>query len=1079
MPSSSGFFLYQSNMLELLAEKAVPIINGLCYKDPLKKNMTVVQTSGMGRWLSIKIAERSGICANIETTLPENFIQHIASIIFDEKGSDPFFETPNLRWFIYDLLSTEFVDKKELKPVRTYIGKDDVKKYQISGHIADMFDQYQIFRPDIIAKWKKGETVYKKDKDEIWQKEIYSAIISAKPDSLDRAAFFDAFRNKIEKRDLSKLPLPEGVVLFGISTMTAFQLELFKSLSKIMEVHLFHLDPSREFWGNIETTEFSGKDSFFYESDNPLLSELGFAGKNFFNLLSESDGQHIDCFAPDTEGETILNRLQNDIKACVNPKPCHLDFDGSVIINGCWGKMREMEVLKDTLLSLFDSNEDLNPRDVIVMAPQIEEYSDFIEAVFGSGSSGNLIPFTVADRSATKESGLIDPFLNILSLDGTNFSRTAVIAIFENPNIYRKFNVEKEDLESIKKAVSESGIKWGIDKNWRRSRGYHEFEQNSWKFGIDRMLLGYALPGKGTETFSDILPYDDIEGGIARIIAKFISFTDLIFEFRNDFYESRTLAQWEEKLNRLVDLLFIDNAETSATLRYLRDSFNRLVKSTAAGGFCGKVPLSVVREHLNDYFSNSGFGRGFMNGQVTFCSLKPMRSIPFKVIALIGMNDESFPRENMSSAFDLMFKYPRITDRFVKENDKYLFLEALICAREKLVISYIAKSMNDSSKNIPSSVVESLRNYITEKYCVKPDQIEKLHPLQPFCAKYFMEGSDLFSYSERDFCAAKHFHSGSPEQVPGKVSGTVDISRPELRQKTNMQKITVNDLLSFFANPQKYFFRNTLDIVFPYIRKEDDDLELFTFDNLQGYGLKNEFAKMNQAGFSAKDFMTKMRGSGLIPHGSTGRVLLNRQIEELPAFLDKIKTLKGTDAEETVSVDLKFNIGKNEISLRGDLDNVFKDRQVLFRPSKTPKDKDKVKALILHLAMNASGVMKETCFSFMDADLFFKPSQKSREELSDLVEIYLNSMSKIPLFNPWIAEKLFSGNKPGRSEREIFNMMIEKMDDDFGGMTRDIYFDMAARITGFFESTDETVAEVIGTARKIFSKISDLSEEMK
>ncbi|HQJ59543.1 MAG TPA: hypothetical protein PKV35_00995, partial [bacterium] len=248
---------------------------------------------------------------------------------------------------------------------------------------------------------------------------------------------------------------------------------------------------------------------------------------------------------------------------------------------------------------------------------------------------------------------------------------------------------------------------------------------------------------------------------------------------------------------------------------------------------------------------------------------------------------------------------------------------------------------------------------------------------------------------------------------------------------------------------------------------------------LQGYGLKNEFAKMNQAGLSAKDFMTKMRGSGLIPHGSTGRVLLNRQIEELPAFLDKIKNLKGTDAEETVSVDLKFNIGKNEISLRGDLDNVFKDRQVLFRPSKTPKDKDRVKALILHLAMNASGVMKETCFSFMDADLFFKPSQKSCEELSDLVEIYLNGMSKIPLFNPWIAEKLFSGNKPGRSEREIFNMMIEKMDDDFGGMTRDIYFDMAARITGFFESTDETVAEVIGTARKIFSKISDLSEEMK
>ncbi|HSW59499.1 MAG TPA: hypothetical protein VLJ60_01805, partial [bacterium] len=249
--------------------------------------------------------------------------------------------------------------------------------------------------------------------------------------------------------------------------------------------------------------------------------------------------------------------------------------------------------------------------------------------------------------------------------------------------------------------------------------------------------------------------------------------------------------------------------------------------------------------------------------------------------------------------------------------------------------------------------------------------------------------------------------------------------------------------------------------------------------NLQGYGLKNEFAKMSVAGLNTKDFMTKMRGTGIIPHGNTGRVLLNRQIEEMPAFLDKINCLKGSNTEETVAVDLKFTIGKNEISLRGDLENVFKDRQVLFRPSKTPKDKDRLKGLILHLAMNASGVMKETVCSFMDADIFFKPSQKSCEELSDLVEIYLAGMSKIPLFNPWIAEKLFNEDKPGRSEREIFNMMIEKMDDDFGGMTRDIYFDMAARITGFFDSTDETVAEVIRTARKIFSKVSALSEEIK
>ncbi len=1067
-------------MLELLVEKAVPVIEKLRHSDPLIKNMVVTQTSGMGRWLSLKIAERSGICANTEFLLPENFIHQIASIIFDEKGSDPFFETPNLRWFVYDLLSKEvFINKKELKTVRTYIGDDAVKKYQISGLIADMFDQYQIFRPELIAKWKKGETLYKKDKDEIWQKEIYSAIISAKSDTLDRAGFFNAFKERIKDPGTSQSYLPSGVVLFGISTMTAFQLELFKSLSEKMEIHLFHLNPSREFWGNIETTEFSGKDSFFYETDNPLLSEFGFAGKNFFNLLSESEGHHIDCFSNDTQGGTILSRLQNDIKTCVNPKPCRIDFDGSVIINGCWGKMREMEVLKDTLLDLFDSDPSLNPRDVIVMAPKIEEYSDFVEAAFGTGLSGNLIPFTVADRSIKNESSLIEPFLNILSLDGTNFSRSDVLSIFENPNIYRKFNVEKEDLESIKKAVSESGIKWGIDKNWRRSRGYHEFEQNSWKFGIERMLLGYSMPGRGTDTFAGILPYDEIEGGLARTIAKFITFTNVIFEFRNDFYESRTIKQWEEKLNRLVDLLFIDDQETSATLKYLKDSFCKLFTNSATGGFEGKVPLSIVREHLNDYFSNSGFGRGFLNGHVTFCSLKPMRSIPFKVIALIGMNDESFPRENTSSAFDLMFKYPRITDRYVKENDKYLFLESLICAREKLIISYTAKNLNDSSKSIPSSVVEGLRNYIMEKYCIKTDQLEKLHPLQPFGVKYFVEGSDLFSYSQKDFLAAQHFQKSLPEQLSGKAGKTLDISTFDIRKRTKVLNITVNDLLSFFANPQKYFFRNILNAAMPYIKKEDDDLEIFTFDHLQGYGLKNEFVSMNLSGLNTKDFITRMRGEGNIPHGKTGRVLINRQIENMPDFLNKIRHLTGADTAKPVAVDLEFTAGSHTVSLCGNLENVFTERQVLFRPSKTPKEKDKVKALILHLVMNSSGIMKETVYSFMDSDLLFKPSNNGFNELSDLIRIYLNGITNLPLFNPWIAEKLFNENKPGRTEDEVFGMMIEKMDDDFGGMTYDIYFDMAARITGFFDRRKETVREVMDTAQTIYSKINLLSEEIK
>lgn len=1077
---SKGFFLYQSNELELLARKAVAVNRSIFKGNLLKKNMAVVQTPGMGRWFSLKTAEISGICANIDLVLPGKFISNISENILRMDYADPFFDTPNLKWFVYELLSSDFINRPEMKTVRNYIGTDDVRRYQISGKIADLFDQYPVFRPEIIAKWKEGALFYKKDKDEIWQKEIYHEIISFKPSELDKLAFLDEFKKRVSSVDPLRTDIPKGVVLFGISTMTEYQLEMFTALSDIMEVHLFHVNPCQDFWGDIVPVKYLDSETFIYETKNRILSEFGFSGKNFHNLLAGFEGPQTDLFPQTSRINTILQKIQDDIRLCIDPDPVEMKekYDGSVIINGCWGKMREIEVLKETLLDLFDSNRGLLPRDIIVMAPQIEEYADIIEAVFSFDQSENTIPFSVADRSLKNESGIIESFLKILKLDETNFSATEILSIFENRFIHRNFGVEKEDVEEIRKAVISAGVKWGIDKFWRRSKGYHDFEQNSWRFGIDRLLLGYAVKGQGVDTFAGILPFDGIEGETARIIGRFLSFIDVIFEFKNEFFEKRTLQQWEDRLNGLLDALIMDNIETASTKIYLKNATHQLSQNGIRGELKTKVPLSVVTEYLDEFVSNSGFGRGFINGNVTFCSLKPMRSIPFKIVALIGMNDESFPRDNTSLAFDLVSKYPKSTDRFVKENDKYLFLEALLSAKEKLIISYTAKSLSDSSKNFPATPVESLKNYITEKYGVKNDVIEKLHPLQPFNPKYFERDDRFFSFSKKDAAAAKFFTS-SDKESDEKHDIVIDLSKLDEKRKKKIFEITPQNLLAFFANPQKYFFSNTLDVQFPYLSEEPDDLEVFNFDNLSAYSIKNEYIQMMTDGFTKKDFKTKLRGEGTVPHGTAGRILIDQVVSQMPLFLTKLTQLKEGDDPFEVPIDLSFKFPDGIVKIKGKLDSVYKHRQLLFRPAKEPRDKDRVKGLLMHLMLNSSEVMKETVFCFLESDLVFAPAKNCFEELSELVEIYLEGMKKVPMFNPWIAEKIFSESKDRSDDVEIFEAMLEKIDDEYAGLKPDIYFDFAAMTTGFYNSSELMIGDICKKSRIIFKKIKAMSGEIK
>jgi exodeoxyribonuclease V gamma subunit len=417
--------------------------------------------------------------------------------------------------------------------------------------------------------------------------------------------------------------------------------------------------------------------------------------------------------------------------------------------------MREVEILFDNVLDFFQSNPGLTPKDILVMTPDIEAYAPYITAIFGGNQDeGMKIPFSIADRRALSESHIIDVFLKIINLKGRRFETLEIVDLLDNPVIQRRFNLKSEDMELILRWVNDVRIRWGKDRIHRKQMGLPAFDEGSWKSGIDRLLLGYALRGNEEKLFHDILPYDDIEGNETEILGRFLDFLSCLFSSVDGLGGNHTLAEWSVMLESLLARFFIEDQENQREMHVLRNKIRDLSTKQTLSGFIEPVELETVRYYLSKELKDEELSMGFMTGAVTFCEMLPMRSIPFRIIALIGMNGDAYPREYRPVGFDLIARDPKPGDRSLRDEDRYLFLEAMLSSREYLYISYVGQSIRDNSELPPSVLVSELIDHIDQGFSMAGgdtirDHIVVKHRLQPFSHAYFSEGSTLLSYSDR------------------------------------------------------------------------------------------------------------------------------------------------------------------------------------------------------------------------------------------------------------------------------------------------------------------------------------------
>ncbi|MBI5184571.1 MAG: exodeoxyribonuclease V subunit gamma [Nitrospinae bacterium] len=1078
-----GLKIFYSNRMEVLVEELAKVAQRHSLS-PLEKETIVVQSKGMERWIRLELARLLGVCANADFSFPQKTVEEIFKRTLGNARDAAAFDPAAMRWQIMKLLPS-CLGGEGFKILSDYLGEGDgLKRFQLSSLIADTFDQYSIFRPDMILEWDQG-------KDRQWQARLWRELARGKERS-HRAALWEECLRKLSGPDADLENLPGRISIFGLSSLPPYHLKLFDALSRRLEVYFFILNPCREFWfdivSNREMKRIKGKapdkalppQDLYLEQGNSLLASLGGYGRDFLAMLQELDTEEFELYhsGAGLEGNSVLSLVQSDIlnlrperESGTEKRAAQAD-DRSIQIHSCHSPLREAEVLHDHILSMLEEDAMLTPADILVMTPDIEAYAPFVHAVFESHGEGPSIPFSISDRSLRKESRIVDALPDILELATSRFGAIEILALLENPFLRRRFGITAKGMETVKRWVGKTRIRWGIDGDHRKGMGTSGFRENTWKAGLDRLFLGYAMEGQGDRTFMGILPFDEIEGDDAALLGNLAEFLEKLIHYAGRLKESRTLEKWAEFLADLLKDFFAEEEDSERDLSSITKALSELKDQQKISGFDETVELPVIKAWFHGRFGKDISGAGFITGKVTFAAMLPMRSIPFKAICLLGMDNNAFPRMARPHGFDLMAKNPRRGDRSLGKEDRYIFLEALLSARSRLHISYAGQNIQDNSESPPSILVGELLDYLDREFELSSkasirEHVLTMHKLQAFHPGYFKGAGPLFSYSRENFQACLCLGKKHEKDAPFISHG---LSSPSEAWKT----VDIRQLEKFFKNPVKFLLTKRLGIMLENETSDIREKEPFSLNGLDKYHVTAELASKGLAGREIRDLFPLAKASGALPHGIVGDLELERVGEQLEEFIPAVLQFQGSPLGPLL---LDHEITGFRIT--GRLDNLSTEGLLSYRFTKT-KPRDRLTAWVRHLALNLAapeGCPEKSVFVGEDSVLKFIPVEDPKGILEKLLHVYWEGLcGPAPFFPKSSFAYAESILRKGWSEEKA----LEKAEAEwFGGEFQaspescDPYLDLC------FRRTNPLGQEFRRLALEIFGPLLEHEEEEK
>lgn len=1039
MTRTPGFTVYTSHRLEDLALVLAELL-GAAPLAPLATETVIVPGQGMAHWLRLQLAERHGIAAGLELPFPGAFLQRLAQRDTDY-DADPW--TPDvLAWRIWRLLGDP-AHQTELAAAAAYCSDDadGRKRFQLSQRLAACFDDYQLYRDDLLAAFARGDTPKDLGPHAAWQGALWRALLAdvdpaaaartepkrrrtggrrgdvtpllfqelAAPSSstaADRVPLpahrLAALRDLLTDPARARAALPERLCVFGAGSLPPAFLAMLLQVAEHVPVALFAPAPSPHFLG-----ELRGKG----RADHPLLARFCTEAREFGDQLLQLEERAGDVPfvrhaldadpAVDAQPPTLLQCLQRDLVAVAargepgGPKRYRLSLDdASLRVHDCHSPMRELEVVRDHVLAAFAADATLQPHDVLVLVPDIATYAPYAHAVFGPVAK--FLPFQVADRDPASDLPLCASLLSVLQLAQERLVVFDVLHLLENPAVQRRFGLSASDLPVLQDRCERAGIRWGLDGAMReRQFRVPAFDENAWLPGLDRLLLGLAT-GPVDELVAGVLPVADVTDGRTDLLVRFVWFARTLFAQLQPLQRPHPLAEWADLLDGALCSLFAPGPEDAPALAHLQKLTAQLRTAALRAELREPVTPAVLGDWLASTLQRATGTRGFLGGAVTVAALLPMRTVPVRHLYVCGLSDQSFPRRDQPLPFDLTANAPRPGDRSVRLDDRQMFLDTLLAARDQLHLSYVGHSAKDDSPCAPSSVLSELLDHL-DRTCEPPagrttvrEAVVVAHPLQPWSVRY-RDGRDprLFTYARHDAVARAQI------DAPPWLTG--DVSAPEAAER---EVVPLEQLLAFWRNPCRYFLEHTLQLR---VRREEDrdrDTEPFVVDNLDRWRLQDALVRRAERGEpDPEDGLALARATGQLPVGGAATFAYAPIAEGVEQFVHQV-----AQYGERRSVPVVARTG--DTLVRGELSGVTAQRLVHARIAKL-KSKDKLRAWIEHvvaavardqghaeLPQESVAVGKDACFEFR----MLEPSV-AHAQLASLVSGFrLGQRQPLPFF---------------------------------------------------------------------------------
>lgn len=881
--------IHSSNRLEILAGALADRLRQ--YPSPPFVADTIITASpAHERWLRLQLCRRNGIVCNTEHPLPAAWVWRLASELLDEVPTEDPLGREALAWRIFEQLPLLLDQRGFAQPAGYLRGDaDGLKRWQLARRIADLFDRYQYYRPDLIRRWEQGSDTH-------WQAQLWRTVRKG----------VDVHRVAVIERLLARLadPLPETVLsndlhLFGLGTLPPLLVEVFAALSEQRELHLWLLSPTPHYWADLYSRRAQAaarlKDpqgARLLDVGNQLLAAWGEQGQVFQDLLLEAANleQTQDHFQEPVRG-TLLDQLQADIYELQGDgSPAapqrSVAVDASIEVHSCHSPLRECQVLRDRLLAVIEAD-GVRPEEILVMVPEIGRYAPYIEAVFAGDGEWPHLPWNLSDVTLPDEHPLVQGFLALLELPSSRFGRSEVLAFLDLPEVLARFGLTADEVTQIHRWLEEAQVHWGRDGSFKLRFGLPPNIENTWQQALERLFAGYAL---GEEALmGDIASLPLVSGMQGRTLGAFCQLLERLENWAQRLAnENGSAVHWVQTLHCLLDDFFFDR--DGEHLPHLREVTAALADEAA---HCN-VPLSlaVIRNWLVQALGNISRRGRFYSGGITFCGMQPLRGVPFPVVCLMGMQEEAFPRRDRQLQFDLMAQQRRRGDPRPGDEDRYLMLEALLAARQRLIISYTGQDIRTNEPREPSLMVRELLDYLDRHYRAESDQplsrwLLVKHPLQPFSHRYFSGSGGLRGYDHWWCETARAIRKktqalASPDSWP-------DLRFPELDEEA--RELTLPALLRFFTAPCAALLASRMGL-----RPEGGELptdeEPFALDGLSAWQLKQAWVErwLDHRDLGEKE----LRAKGLLPHGGPGSAQWRQIHEEMAGWLESHQQLRKT-----------------------------------------------------------------------------------------------------------------------------------------------------------------------------------------